>query len=88
MSRMSLAYTVALRDFASSSFTRKNHIEEISTWGGTGDSQEFIGNIPYLVCSLPTETIFWSTEIKKASAMIQLCTIQALNIQLYISECS
>ena len=55
---MSLVVTVALQNLTSSIFTRKVHIEKISTWG---DSQECIGNIQYLLCFLPTET-FLSTD--------------------------
>jgi hypothetical protein len=39
-----------------------------------GNSQEFIRNMTYVMCSLPTETIFLSTEIQKSGVMIQLCT--------------
>jgi hypothetical protein len=39
----------------------------------------------YVVCSLPTETIFLSTEIQKAGVMIQLFTTHDLNTYSCIS---
>ena len=69
--KVSLAFTVVLLNITSRIFNRKLHIEKISTGG---NSQEFIGNITYLVCFLLTEKKKLPTEIRKAGVMIQLLT--------------